>query len=115
MSINQQIFDKIKEEMLKEILEKKGIIDIEKYLKNYIWRLDAVELTKKYHCSLDEAILKARGRAISTAVDTAEITRNRFIKDAKVKDIIISTESITNEEGRASNVSSIEIILTKKG
>jgi DNA-binding protein Alba len=31
-----------------------------------------------------------------------------------VKDIKISTESITNEEGRASNVSSIEIILTKK-
>jgi DNA-binding protein len=64
--------------------------------------------------SSDEVILKARGRAISTAVDTAEIARNRFIKDAKVKDIKISTESITNEEGRASNVSSIEIILTKK-
>jgi DNA-binding protein len=64
--------------------------------------------------SSDEVILKARGRAISTAVDTAEITRNRFIKDAKVKDIKISTESVTNEEGRTSNVSSIEIILTKK-
>ena len=63
----------------------------------------------------DEVVIKARGRSISTAVDTAEIARNRFIKDAKVKDIKISTESITNEEGRTSNVSSIEIILTKKG
>ena len=62
----------------------------------------------------DEVIIKARGRAISTAVDTAEITRNRFITDAKIKDIKISTESITNEEGRNSNVSSMEIILTKK-
>jgi len=62
----------------------------------------------------DEVILKARGRAISTAVDTAEIVRNRFIKDAKVKEIKISTESVTNEEGRTSNVSSMEIILTNK-
>ena len=62
----------------------------------------------------DEVVIKARGRSISTAVDTAEIVRNRFIKDAKIKDIKISTESITNEEGRNSNVSSIEIILTKK-
>ena len=62
-----------------------------------------------------EVILKARGRSISTAVDTAEIVRNRFVRDAKVKDIIIGTESITNEEeGRTSNVSSIEICLTKK-
>lgn len=63
----------------------------------------------------DEVVIKARGRAISRAVDTAEIVRNRFIKDAKLKDIKIGTESITNEEeGRTSNVSSIEIILTVK-
>ena len=57
-------------------------------------------------------ILKARGRAISTAVDTAEIVRNRFMKDAKLKDIKIGTERVTNEEGRESNVSSIEISLS---
>jgi len=62
----------------------------------------------------DEVVIKARGRSISTAVDAAEITRNRFVTDAKVKDIKISTESITNEEGRTSNVSSIEITLAKK-
>ena len=58
--------------------------------------------------------IKARGRAISRAVDTAEIVRNRFVQDAKVKDIKIGTESITNEEGRNSNVSSIEITLSTK-
>ncbi len=62
----------------------------------------------------EEVVIKARGRAISTAVDAAEITRNRFITDAEIKDIKIDTESITNEEGRTSNVSSIEIILTTK-
>jgi DNA-binding protein len=65
--------------------------------------------------SSDEVIIKARGRSISTAVDAAEIVRNRFVTDAMIKDIKIGTESITNEEGRTSNVSSIEIILEKKG
>ncbi len=64
----------------------------------------------------NEVILKARGRSISTAVDTAEIVRNRFVTNATLKDIKIGTESVINEEGRESNVSSIEIILatTKK-
>jgi len=62
----------------------------------------------------DEVVIKARGRAISRAVDTAEITRNRFVTNAKIKDIKIGTESITNEEGRNSNVSSIEISLSTK-
>lgn len=62
----------------------------------------------------DEVIIKARGRSISTAVDTAEIVRNRFVTDAIIKEIKIDTESVTNEEGRTSNVSSIEICLTKK-
>ena len=54
--------------------------------------------------------INARGRA----VDTAEIVRNRFVTDATVKDIKISTENMTNEEGRTSNVSSIEITLSTK-
>ena len=69
----------------------------------------------QFNSGSNEVIIKARGRSISTAVDTAEIVRNRFVTDAKVKDIKISTESITNEEeGRTSNVSSIEIILATK-
>jgi DNA-binding protein len=64
--------------------------------------------------NVNEVIIKARGRAISRAVDAAEIARNRFVTDATVKEIKIGTESITNEEGRTSNVSSIEICLTTK-
>ena len=62
----------------------------------------------------NEVIIKARGSAISRAVDTAEIVRNRFVTDAIVKEIKISTEVLTREDGRNSNVSSIEIILTTK-
>ena len=62
-----------------------------------------------------EVVIKARGRSISTAVDTAEIVRNRFVTDAELIGVKIGTEVITNEEeGRTSNVSSIEIILTTK-
>ena len=62
----------------------------------------------------DEVVIKARGRTISRAVDSAEIVRNRFIKDAEIKDKKIDTESITTDEGKVSNVSSIEICLTTK-
>ncbi|UCD96304.1 MAG: DNA-binding protein Alba [Candidatus Bathyarchaeota archaeon] len=62
-----------------------------------------------------EVTLKARGRAISTAVDVAEIVRNRFLKDAKVHTISIGTEQITPREGgNARNVSTLEITLKQK-
>ena len=63
-----------------------------------------------------EVILKARGQAITTAVDVAEITRNRFMKDLKVSRIAIGTEEMPAREGenRARMVSTIEITLTKE-
>ena len=68
----------------------------------------------QFNSGSNEVIIKARGRTISTAVDTAEIVRNRFVTDAELKDVKISTESLTNEEGRTSNVSAIEITLAIK-
>lgn len=61
----------------------------------------------------DEVIIKARGKSISKAVDVAEIVRNRFVQDLNVDDIRISTEKLESEDGRESNVSSIEIFLKK--
>jgi DNA-binding protein len=60
-----------------------------------------------------EVIIKARGKAISRAVDTAEVVRQRFIPEARVVDIRISTEELQNEEGGMVKVSAMEIILTK--
>jgi DNA-binding protein len=60
-----------------------------------------------------EVTLKARGRAITTAVDAAEITRRRFMKDLDVGKITIGTEEIQQEEGGTRNVSTMEITLTR--
>ncbi len=56
-----------------------------------------------------DCVIKARGRAISHAVDVAEILLNKFYPSAKYKDIRISTEHLTNDDGKISNVSSMEI------
>jgi DNA-binding protein len=68
----------------------------------------------QFNKPVSSVILKARGRAISRAVDAAEITRNRFMPNVVVKDITISTEAIPNEEGKTVNVSSMEIVLAKQ-
>ena len=59
-----------------------------------------------------EVSLKARGRAITTAVDTAEIVRRKFLKDLKADKIAIGTEELQREDG-TKNVSTIEIILKR--
>jgi DNA-binding protein Alba len=60
-----------------------------------------------------EITLKARGQAITTAVDVAEITRRRFMESLKVEKVNIDTEEITMEEGGTRAVSTMEIILSK--
>jgi archaea-specific DNA-binding protein len=63
---------------------------------------------------LSEVSIKARGRAISRAVDVAEIVRNRFVTDAKLGTINIRTEEILNNEGISTNVSAIDIPLSRE-
>lgn len=65
--------------------------------------------------NLKEVTLKARGQAITTTVDVAEITRNRFIKDLKVTKIAIGTAEMPPREGESKSrmVSTIEITLNK--
>ena len=73
-------------------------------------------ITRLSASNAKEVILKARGQAITTAVDVAEITRNRFLKDLKVSKIAIGTEEMPPREGenRARMVSTMEITLTKE-
>ncbi len=60
-----------------------------------------------------EVTLKARGRSITTAVDVAEITRCRFMKNLSIGEITIGTEEMQQDEGGTRNVSTIEITLTR--
>jgi len=61
-----------------------------------------------------QVCVKARGRAISRAVDTIELLRRSFVKDLGLLDIKLGTEEMTSQEGRRSNVSTIEITVKKK-
>lgn len=69
-------------------------------------------VVKEFNNGASEVIIKARGKAISRAVDAAEVSRNRFITDAKINGITIGTEKMQSENG-PSNVSIIEIVIGK--
>ncbi|MEB3757878.1 MAG: DNA-binding protein Alba [Desulfurococcales archaeon] len=70
-------------------------------------------LTLLSNTDANEVIIKARGRSICKAVDTAEIVRNRFLKNLTVKSVTIGSQQVTNPDGRTSRVSTIEIVLAK--
>jgi DNA-binding protein len=60
-----------------------------------------------------EVHIRARGKAISRAVDVAEIARRRFVNDAQIKEIQIGTEERELEDKTKINVSTIDIVLSK--
>ncbi len=66
----------------------------------------------QFNSGANEVRVMARGRAISRAVDVAEVSRSRFLGDVNVKDIQISTETLNTDRGDT-NVSAIEITLAK--
>jgi DNA-binding protein len=67
----------------------------------------------QFNNGASEVAIKARGRAISRAVDTAEIALNRFLENVSKKEISTSTEIIDTDSGKT-NVSSIEIVLINR-
>jgi archaea-specific DNA-binding protein len=95
-----------------EMAEKSGIIFVgNKMPMDYVLAI----ITGMSANNNKEVTLKARGQSITTAVDAAEITRHRFIKDLKVNKITIGTQEMPPREGesRSRMVSTIEIVLTK--
>ncbi len=56
-------------------------------------------------------VLKARGQAISSAVDVAEICRNKFLSGVSKPVIEIGTEELPGDNGGTRNVSVISITL----
>ncbi len=80
-----------------------------KKLMNYVLAI----VTQFNSTDASEVVVKARGRAISTAVDVVEVTKNRFLPDITYKDIKIGTETAKREDGSELKVSSIEIVLSR--
>ena len=68
-----------------------------------------------FHGGAKEVNVKARGQAISRAIDVAEVVRRRFLPDVKIQKIGIGTDQLQAREGTGQlmNVSTIEITLQR--
>ncbi len=68
----------------------------------------------QFNQGANKVVIKARGRAISKAVDAAEIVKTRFlVNQVDITDVKIDTERVGEGE-QARNVSTIEITLERK-
>lgn len=100
-----------KKEKPKEVKKMEGNVVLigRKPVMNYV-----VACLTFFNSGEKQVTVKARGRAITTAVDTVELLRRAFVKDLELQGISIGTEEMQRaEEDRKSNVSTIEINLTK--
>lgn len=66
-----------------------------------------------FNSGADSITVKARGRAISKAVDVVELIRRSFLKDLEIKSISIGTQELISQDGRKSNVSTIDIVISR--
>ena len=68
-----------------------------------------------FHGGAKEISVKARGKAISRAIDVVEVVRRRFLPDVKVAKIGIGTDRISprDQGSELTNVSTIEIVLER--
>jgi archaea-specific DNA-binding protein len=67
----------------------------------------------QFNSGMQEVTIKARGNAISRAVDVKEIVLNRFMPNLKERSMTTSSEELTNEDGSKSKVSAMQIVLYK--
>lgn len=68
-----------------------------------------------FHGGANEVNVKARGQAISRAVDVVEVVRRKFLPDIKVKNVGIGTQKLISRSDNQTptNVSTIEITLER--
>ena len=99
---------KAKEDAPKTETSEKIIYIGQKPVKNYV-----IACLTSFSAGLNPVVIKARGRAICKAVDTVELLRRAFLKDASLQNIVISTEQVNREGNQKANVSTIEITVTR--
>jgi len=108
-SLESSRTEKMRSEAVK-MAENNSVLIGRKPVMNYV--LTCISL---FHGGANEISVKARGRAITRAVDVVKVTRRRFMPDLKVKKVGIGTDQLASfeEGGTPSNVSTIEITLAK--
>jgi len=80
----------------------------QKPVKNYV-----IAVMMHFNTGSNQVVIKARGRAITKAVDTFELLRRAFLKNVRLDSINISTEQVTREGNQKANVSAIELTIVK--
>ncbi len=83
------------------------------YVGNKTFMNYVTSVLMQFNKGANEVRIKARGKHIARAVDIAEMVKNKFIKDAKVKEINISSEEFESSDGKKRRVSVIELVLAK--
>jgi len=79
-----------------------------KPLMNYV-----VACVTLFNSGADEVMVRARGQAITKAVDAVLMLRDSFIKDLEIDDITIGSEEVTRLDGSRGSISTIEILLVR--
>ncbi len=109
MKSNSSLTRKETRSEAEKLSENNAVLIGQKPVMNYV--LACITL---FHGGSEEINVKARGRAISRAVDVVEIVRRKFLPDVEVQNINIGTEQVQAAEGgnATTNVSTIEITLS---
>ena len=64
-------------------------------------RTKIMNVFSSFHGGAKEVSVKARGKAISRAIDVVEVVRRRFLPDVKVSRIGIGTDQLPRSRGKS--------------
>jgi len=91
------------------VMEQANLVRIgKKPLMNYV-----VACVTLFNSGAEEVMVRARGQAITKAVETVLMLRNSFLKDLEIEEIKIGSEEVTRLDGTRGSISTIEILLQK--
>lgn len=91
------------------VMEQANLVRIgKKPIMNYV-----VACVTLFNSGAEEIMVRARGQAITKAVETVLMLRNSFIKDLEIEEIRIGSEEVTRQDGTRGSISTIEIMLEK--
>ena len=91
------------------VMEHANLVRIgKKPIMNYV-----VACVTLFNSGADEIMVRARGQAITKAVETVLMLRNSFLKHLEIEDIAIGSEEVTRQDGSRGTISTIEILLGK--
>jgi DNA-binding protein len=94
---------------VKPVMEQANLVRIgKKPIMNYV-----VACVTLFNSGAEQVMVRARGQAITKAVEAVMMLRNSFLKDLEIEDIRIGSEEVTRLDGSRGSISTIEILLEK--